>query len=139
MNGTAIFFPVLTHIFLILAMYVLLAVRKAKAINSGLVDVRETALNSKAWTPDVVLVSNNIANQFETPVLFYVLCSIIYVSGFADLLSIFIAWSYVILRYAHAYIHVTSNFVPYRMRVFALSIVLILVLLVRTAILLAGS
>ena len=37
-----------------------------------------------------------------------------------------LAWAYVALRYIHSYIHADSNYVPYRMRVFVRSIVVLL-------------
>jgi len=71
MNGINMLYPVLAHIFLVLLLFILLGIRKAGAVKNKAVNLKETALNNQAWTPDVIKVSNNIANQFETPVLFY--------------------------------------------------------------------
>ncbi|MBL4630473.1 MAG: MAPEG family protein [Paraglaciecola sp.] len=134
MNEINILYPVLAHIFLVLLMFILLGIRKAGAVRSKAVDLKETALNNQAWTPDVIKVSNNIANQFETPILFYALCILIFLTNTVDLFNVSLAWGYVALRYGHSYIHTTSNFVPYRMRMFILSLVIIIILLMQTVV-----
>lgn len=134
MNEINILYPVLAHIFLVLLMFILLGIRKAGAVSSKAVDLKETALNNQAWTPDVIKVSNNIANQFETPILFYALCILIFLTNTVDLFNVSLAWGYVALRYGHSYIHTTSNFVPYRMRMFILSLVIIIILLMQTVV-----
>jgi hypothetical protein len=72
--------------------------------------------------------ADNFKNLFEVPVLFYVLCLAIAVSG-AD--SGFLAvgsWVYVLLRAAHSAIHCTYNNVTHRFLVYASSTILLFVL-----------
>ena len=38
--------------------------------------MRDIALSNEAWPDDLKKVANNMHNQFETPVLFYVLCGV---------------------------------------------------------------
>ena len=66
---------------------------KIKAVKAKQVNPKETALDNKAWTEDVIKVSNNIANQFETPLLFYVLCTVTFLVGLVDVVSLAFAWS----------------------------------------------
>ena len=129
MNGTEILFPVLANILLVIIMFFVLGARKGAAVKAGLVGRDDTALDNKAWNDEVVKVSNNIANQFETPILFYLLCLGAVVGGVSDTLLIVLAWFYTVLRYFHAYVHVTSNYVPLRMKVFIVSLLAILVML----------
>ena len=134
MNGTELFLPVLAHVFLVIVLFVFLIVRKSLAVKRGEVDLTKTALNNQAWTPEVLQVSNNIANQFETPVLFYILSIILALLDGFSTYSLVLAWAYVALRYIHCYIHIRSNYVPYRMRVFALSMLVLLLMLIQAAI-----
>jgi hypothetical protein len=129
MIGSEILFPVLANILLVIIMFFVLGARKGAAVKAGLVSRDNTALDNKAWNDDVVKVSNNIANQFETPVLFYLLCLGAVVGGVSDTLLIVLAWFYTMLRYFHAYVHVTSNYVPLRMKVFIISLIVILIML----------
>ena len=121
-----IFWPVLMQILLILLMYMLLGYRKAKAVKTGNVNLKATALDNKAWPPEVVKVSNNIDNQFEIPMVFFVLCLLFFGIGQVDFLVLSLAWAFVISRYAHAYVHIGSNYVPLRMRIFAFGCLVLL-------------
>lgn len=136
MNNVEILYPVLAHMFLVVFLFIPLIMRKSKAVKNKAVDLKETALNNQAWTSDVKKVSNNIANQFEIPVLFYALCMIIALTDNVGVLNTALAWGFVALRYVHTYVHIGSNFVPLRMRIFALSLVIVLVMLIQTAVLL---
>lgn len=130
MSNSQIFLPVLAQVFLTLAMYVLLAVRKGRALKAGEADLRTTALDNKAWPADVLKVSNNIANQFESPVLFYVLCLVLYGVGGVGPAVLVLAWLYALSRYVHAYVHVGSNYVPRRLRIFQFGFAILLIMLV---------
>ena len=49
------------------------------------------------------------SNQFEIPVLFYVLTILAYVTHLAGVIFVVLAWIFVIFRLLQAYVHVTSN------------------------------
>jgi hypothetical protein len=133
MNSSDVFWPVLAQIFLTLTMFIVLGVRKAKAVKTGRVNRQQAALDNRVWPEDVVKVSNNIANQFEAPVLFYVLCLVIYSINAAGTVAIVLAWSFALSRYAHAYVHVGSNYVPLRLRLFLFGCVVLLAMLILVA------
>lgn len=118
MNSSLIFWPVLAQVLLTLIMFILLGVRKARAVKAGTVNRKQAALNNREWPEDVIKVSNNIANQFEFPVLFYVLCLVLYSAGAVGMLALVLAWLFALSRFVHAYVHVGSNYVPMRLRLF---------------------
>ena len=133
MNAALIFWPVLAQIALTLSIYVVLARRKAGAIKARTVNMKEAALDNRAWPESVLKVSNNLANQFEAPVLFYALCLTLYVIDGVGLAALLLAWLYVALRVVHAVIHIGSNYVPRRLQVFVLSVGVLLALLAVSA------
>ena len=139
MNSSHIIWPVLAQIFLTLVMFILLGVRKAKAVKAGEVNRKQAALNNREWPEDVVKVSNNIANQFEIPVLFYVLCLALYSINAVGMLAIVLAWLFVLSRYAHAYVHTGSNYVPMRLRLFLFGCFVLIAMLILAAWALATS
>lgn len=118
MNSSLIFWPVLAQVLLTLIMFILLGVRKAGAVKAGTVNRKQAALNNREWPEDVIKVSNNIANQFEFPVLFYVLCLVLYSIDAVGAVALVFAWLFALSRYAHAYVHIGSNYVPMRLRMF---------------------
>lgn len=128
MNNDLIFLPVLAHIFLAFMLYIYLGIVKTRAVKEGSVDRQKTSLNSKAWPDYVVKVSNNLDNQFESPILFYMLSVIYYLTNHVGGVLVSILSIYVLSRYIHAYIHVTSNYVPHRFQIFRIGVLILLVL-----------
>ena len=65
--------------------------------------------------PEYMLIArHHYKNFFEIPILFYVLCAIIYVLDDVNSIYIWIAWLVVMLKFVHNCIRVTSNYVPFR-------------------------
>jgi hypothetical protein len=69
--------------------------------------------------------ADNFRNLFEVPVLFYVLCIALAVTGGSTPGFIAAAWAYVGLRALHSLIHVTYNRVVHRFLVYVSSTVLL--------------
>ncbi|HFB66684.1 MAG TPA: hypothetical protein ENJ60_14210 [Aeromonadales bacterium] len=130
MHFSTILFPVLIQITLTLLVFLILGARKIKAIKAGGVDRQKTALDNSAWPEDVVKVSNNIANQFQTPVLFYVLSMLFYFTQQVSTTVLILAWVYALSRLAHAYVHIHSNYVPLRFNIFTLGVLCLIVMTV---------
>lgn len=129
MSPSHIFWPVLVQVFLTLVMFIVLGARKAKAVKTGKVNRQQAALDNRVWPENVIKVSNNIANQFEVPVLFYVLCFVIFSTQITSILSVVLAWLFTLSRYAHAYVHVGSNYVPLRLGLFMFGCLVLLAML----------
>ena len=53
--------------------------------------------------------ARDVANQFDIPMLFYVLIAIALPLRRADLVIVLLSWVFVVTRFAHAGIFVTSN------------------------------
>lgn len=129
MSPSHIFWPVLAQVFLTLIMFIVLGARKAKVVKTGKVNRQQAALDNRVWPENVVKVSNNIANQFEVPVLFYVLCFVIFSTQITGILPVVLAWLFTLSRYAHAYVHVGSNYVPLRLGLFMFGCLVLLAML----------
>jgi hypothetical protein len=130
MSSNYIIWPVLAQVFLTLMMLIILGVRKTKAVKAGEVNRQQAALSNRVWPEDVIKVSNNIANQFEVPVLFYVLCLVLYSINAVDIVAVVLAWLFVLSRFAHAYVHLGSNYVPVRFRLFLVGCLVMIAMLV---------
>jgi hypothetical protein len=126
MQTTSMLGPILAQILLTIGIYILLGRRKFAAVKAGEVDRNATALDNRAWPEAVVKVSNNLANQFEAPVLFYALCFALMALDQGSGVALALAWLFVLSRFAHAWVHVSSNYVPYRFRLFGFGLLLLL-------------
>lgn len=66
----------------------------------------------------IIAGSRNYSNQFEVPILFYVVASLVLVLNQTSVAYLALAWLFVISRVVHAFIHMTYNHVLHRMLVF---------------------
>lgn len=74
----------------------------------------EIALREPNWPVRATQFANSFANQFELPILFYVLTILEIFTHHADVLYVVLAWIFVAMRFMQAIIHVTSNNVRLR-------------------------
>ncbi|MCP5144729.1 MAG: MAPEG family protein [Gammaproteobacteria bacterium] len=120
MQAHYIFIPLLAQFVLTFALYLMLLRRKKRALLNGEVNVARRALHEDAWPDYVIQVNNSIRNQFETPVLFYVMVISLYVLNAAGTLAIVFATLYVAARIAHVVVHTGRNAIPARRLTFTL-------------------
>jgi hypothetical protein len=62
----------------------------------------------------VTQIGNCFKNQFELPILFYMLIALALPLRHADLVIVALSWVFVVTRFVHAGIFVTSNDLNYR-------------------------
>ena len=78
--------------------------------------------------PDYVVVSRQtLKNQFELPIFFYFLIAVILAFDKVSQFDIALAWTFVLSRYLHCYIRLSSNYVPYRAIVFQFGMFVLIV------------
>lgn len=132
MNNHLIYWPVLAQALIPLLVLLLNAKRKSADVKTGAFDRQKAAMDNEAWSKPTVLTSKNIANQFQYPVIFYVLCILLANLGAVNAYALAVAWLFVAARCVHAYVHVTTNYIPGRVRSFIISILILFVLFGQT-------
>jgi hypothetical protein len=129
MTGNALWlvFLALTQGFLALALVFYLGAIRVPLILNGKVRIADIALDSDAWPTRARQVSNALDNQFQLPVLFYVgvFAAILLVP---TLFEVIVAALFVVSRYAHAFIHVTTNNVMRRFQAYVVGLGLLCLL-----------
>jgi len=116
MKSTAIFWPVIAQVALTLVVYYVMSKRRIAAVKAGQARARDFAVPSD---PELsATAARNVSNQFELPVLFYVACLAFYQIAAVDPVALILAWAFVASRAVHAWVHMTSNAVPLRRRMF---------------------
>lgn len=73
--------------------------------------------------------NRNYVNLLESPVLFYLSCTVLYVTGGGTELTVWLAWAYFTLRVLHSLVHVSYNRVLRRSVIFSVSIIILCALL----------
>lgn len=83
-------------------------------------------LNRGARPPEYLLrIEQHYQNLFESPVLFYVVLTLVYVTAKADVAALVLAWLYVGARVVHARVHMGENDLLHRRYAFLASVVLL--------------
>ena len=85
---------------------------------------------------EVVRISNNYNHLFEQPTLFYAVAISLAVLGHVDTINVVCAWIYVALRIGHSVVQATVDIVLVRFAIFALSWLVLSVMVVRESLVL---
>ena len=127
MEQKLILYPAFLMIFLTFFLYVKNYLDNIKA-------AKDKALKFsyfKAYSGDVpeyIAVSRQtLKNQFELPILFYFTVSIVLIFDKASQLDLIFSWLFTISRYIHCYIRLSSNYIPYRAKIFSLGLLILIV------------
>ena len=127
MEKTLILYPAISMIILTFFLYSKNYLDNVKAKKSGTIKFSYFK-TYQGEVPDYMLVSRQtLKNQFELPIFFYFLISIILVFDKVSQLDLILAWIFVASRYLHCYIRLSSNYVPHRAKVFKLGMLVLIV------------
>ena len=109
MSAQMVLLPVFVLVGLTFALLLWMAGARRQALVGGETRVRDVALGQPNWPTRATQVGNSFKNQFELPLLFYILIALALPLRHADLFIVLMSWVFVVTRFAHAGIFVTSN------------------------------
>ena len=125
MSIQAVLLPLFVQVTLTFVLLIWMGALNRSAVVRREVRWQDIALREPNWPARNLQIRNAFLNQLETPLLFYVLTILAWITRHADLLFVILAWIYVALRIVHAYIHVTDNYVPRRGAAFIVSAIVL--------------
>ena len=135
MRDPAILHPLFALAAWTLIMLLLVPVARVRSVRQREIVADDFKFGESAKVPGRVSIPNrNYMNLLELPMLFYVVGTVLYVTGGASTLTISIAWAFVALRVVHGPIHLGYNRVVHRLAAFALSSAALVLLWVFAAI-----
>src|SRR6202049_3812720 len=114
MSVQMVLLPVFVSVGLTFALLLWMAGARRQGLVGGETRVRDVALGQPNWPSRAPRVGNCFKNQFELPLLFYTLIALALPLRHADLFIVLMSWVFVVTRFAHAGIFVTSNDVKQR-------------------------
>src|SRR3954469_13106080 len=114
MTIQAVLLPLFVEVVLTFVLLCCMAYARTEAFKRGAVRPADIALRQPNWPQRPTQLGNAFLNQFELPVLFYVLTLLALITRHADLLFVVLAWVFVLSRLVHAFEHTTSNVVRRR-------------------------
>jgi len=127
MEKILIIYPAIFMMMLTLFLYVKNYLDNVKAKKNKVIDYSYF----KAYqgeVPEYVAVSREtLKNQFELPIFFYFLISMILIFDKVSQIDLILAWIFVASRYLHSFIRLSSNHVPHRAKAFKLGMIILIV------------
>jgi hypothetical protein len=142
MSIEAILLPMFAQVALTFVLLFWMGFLRMGALRSGAVQPQQIALREPNWPLRVLQIGNAFHNQLELPVLFYVVVLLALVTETLDVILYVLSWMFVLSRFVHAYIHVTSNRLDRRTGVFgvgAIALLLMWVIVVARILLFASA
>ncbi|MBI1202718.1 MAG: MAPEG family protein [Rhodopseudomonas sp.] len=126
MSIKLVLLPLFVEVVLTFALMMWMGLSRVGALKRGEAKLANIALGQPNWPVKVQQIVNAYANQFQLPVLFYVLTVLAIITRHADILFVVLAWVFVVSRLVHAYIHTGSNNVRYRFNAFLIGAIVLL-------------
>ena len=109
MSVQTVLLPVLVQVALTFALLIAMVLARRQTLVSGETRIPDIALGEPNWPKRATQIGNCFGNQFELPVLFYVLIALALPLRHADLFIVLMSWVFVGTRLVHAGVFVTSN------------------------------
>ncbi len=109
MSIRMVLLPLFVQVGLTFALLIGMVALRRQTLVSGETKIREIALGQPNWPVRATQVGNCYRNQFELPMLLYVLIALALPLRHADLFIVLMSWVFVITRFVHAGVFVTSN------------------------------
>lgn len=134
MTVPMILLPVFVLVALTLSLAIWMGYERNRVVYSREVKIKDIALTKENWPEQAKKVSNAYHNQYELPILFYILVAFAMLTRKADLIFVVLSWAFVISRLIHAYIHTTTNRVPRRFFAYLVGLVVLTIMWVYFAV-----
>jgi hypothetical protein len=128
MSVQAVLLPLFVEVILTFALMLRMGALRGGDYRSGAVRSEDVALREPNWPRRTTQAANAFSNQFELPVLFYVLTILEWVTRHAGIVFVVLAWIFVIFRVLQAYVHVTSNVVRLRSAFYSISALVLMIM-----------
>ncbi len=114
MSYPAVLAPLFVEVLLTFALMLGMMYLRTGSLTRGETRFEQIAMREPNWPMRANQFAYAFSNQFELPVLFYVLTILSIITRHADVIFLMLAWIFVVLRTLQAYVHVTSNNVRWR-------------------------
>ena len=118
MSMQMVLLPVFVQVGLTFVLLFAMGYARLQSLKARELKISDIALGQNVWPERSRKVGNAFNNQLEMPILFYAITALALITKQTDLLFVVMAWLFVALRIAHAFVHTTSNHVPTRFNLY---------------------
>lgn len=116
---TSLIYPMFAMVLLTATVLVLLFRSRVRAVRASEVSATYFRIYQGEVEPESsAKLARHFTNLFEAPTLFYAACLAAMVTGETGTTMVALAWAYVAARVTHAWVHLGSNRLRWRMRAY---------------------
>lgn len=103
-----------------------LGMKRVAAVRSGRINRQFFRAYQGFEEPEELRIySRHLSNLYEAPVLFYAIVIIASITGQAGIVPVLLAWVFALLRLGHSFVHLGSNTILLRFRLFLASLLVL--------------
>jgi len=128
MSIPTILLPLFVEVLLTFSLMLGMMYYRTSALRRGETRLSDISMREPNWPKRANQFAYAFSNQFELPVLFYVLTILEIVTRHADLIFVVLAWIFVLLRVFQVTVHVTNNNVSWRGASYGIGAIVLLVM-----------
>ena len=110
MDRILILYPVFTMVLLTFLSYIVMFLIVKKYITKKEIKYGQFKLYRGEFPDDYEQSRQHLKNQFELPIIFYLLVALLYSLNNLQYIDIILAWLFVISRYIHSFIRFKNNY-----------------------------
>ncbi len=122
-----IYGPILTLLVLTFSLLIRAATKRIVAVRKKQLNYKIVQnLDYREMPQDILLAGRSYDNQFQQPILFIILLGFLSFHSIETLIWMIAAWSYVALRFWHAFEHISARNLKRRTYAFGLSALLLM-------------
>ena len=114
MSIQMVLLPVFVQVGLTFFLLICMVTARTRAVKARETSLKDIAAGQAKYPGRAAQIGNCFSNQFEVPVLFYFLIALALPLRRVDLVLVLLSWVFVVTRFAHAGIFVTSNNIQQR-------------------------
>jgi hypothetical protein len=114
MSVATVLLPLFVEVLLTFGLMLGMMYFRTSSLQRGETRFEQIAMREPAWPMRANQFAFAFSNQFELPVLFYVLTILALITRHADTVFVVLAWIFVVFRILQAFVHVTGNNVRWR-------------------------
>ena len=128
MSVQAVLLPVFAQVTLTFFLMVWMARARFAAVGAGHVTAKDLKRDWTSWPERPTQIAAAYHNQFELPVLFYIVVLAALITTQADYVFVILSWFFVVARLIHAYVHTGRNEIRTRFKAFLLGALILIVM-----------
>ena len=121
-------YPIVFYFFYTMLLLLYTFFGRLNAVKGGKVSARAFKAYNMEVPENLIIRGRHYDNQFQAPVFFILTCMLFMIFDVVNMVVVSLAWTYVVVRLLHSFVHLGRNYLPHRFSIFGLSWLVLLLM-----------